>query len=166
MIVDANTTAFLHKSSPGWSNMIMMSDSMSKTGTMRPIHAVLLAFIVNCAPLGVAAERAAVVFDFESGDLQGWQIVEGEFYRPIVDREFYVNYPKQKYNKQGKYYRKAVDLPPGGWGYIVLASHRRPASGQLPRRPRGRCLATHRGRSGQRTVGSVFEWEEAPETVR
>lgn len=61
----------------------------------------------------MAAEPPAVVFDFESGDFQGWRIVEGEFYKPIVDREFYVNHPKQKYNKQGKYYLATVESPGG-----------------------------------------------------
>ena len=45
------------------------------------------------------------------------------------------------------------------------ARHRRPSPGRLPRRLAGRCLATHRRGHGQRTVGRVFEWKEAPETL-
>lgn len=80
---------------------------------MRPILSILLVCTVTRSPLGAAAERPAVVFDFESGELQGWRIVEGEFYKPIVDREFYVNHPKQKYNKQGKYYLATVEHSSG-----------------------------------------------------
>lgn len=79
----------------------------------RPILSILLVCTVTHGLLGVAAERPVVVFDFESGDFQGWRIVEGEFYKPIVDREFYVNHPKQKYNKQGKYYLATVESPGG-----------------------------------------------------
>ena len=42
-------------------------------------------------------------FDFESGDLQGWQIVEGQFEQLITDRAGLPNHPRQPFNKQGKY---------------------------------------------------------------
>jgi len=46
---------------------------------MRLILAAFLACIVTCGEFGVAAERPAIVLDFESGDFQGWRIVEGDF---------------------------------------------------------------------------------------
>ena len=81
--------------------------------SMRPILSILLVCTATHGPLGAAAEPPAVLFDFESEDLQGWRIVEGEFYKPIVDREFYVNHPKLEYNKQGKYYLSTVEHPSG-----------------------------------------------------
>ena len=35
---------------------------------------------------GVAVASMAGVFDFETGDLQGWQVVEGTFGKPVTDR--------------------------------------------------------------------------------
>ena len=58
------------------------------------------------------AGRGEVVrFDFESGDLQGWQIVEGGFGKIVTDRATFHNRPKVRYNKQGKYYLSTVEMP-------------------------------------------------------
>ena len=57
-----------------------------------------------------------VRFDFESGDMQGWEIVEGKFDYFVSDRpEFHNDYPgiERKYNKQGKYYLSTVEQQPG-----------------------------------------------------
>ncbi len=77
--------------------------------------------MISLALLSLARLRAAeddvVRFDFETGDLQGWQIVEGQFDYIVSDREFYHNrYPEapdSKYNKQGKYYLSTVEQQPG-----------------------------------------------------
>ncbi|MGL6195118.1 MAG: hypothetical protein ACRC2T_09895 [Thermoguttaceae bacterium] len=65
----------------------------------------------------IAANAAEVVFDFEAGDLQGWEIVEGKFDRIVSDRELFHNtypeVPDRKYNKQGKYYLSTVEQQPG-----------------------------------------------------
>ncbi len=45
-----------------------------------------------------------IVFDFESGDLQGWRIVEGRLGEPVSDRKFFFNRPQDLYNKQGRYF--------------------------------------------------------------
>ena len=76
---------------------------------------LLIATLVGLALAGVAfAEDAGqVVFDFESGDLQGWRIVEGDFFELVGDREFYVNQPQLKYNKQGKHYLATLEQPDG-----------------------------------------------------
>ena len=51
-----------------------------------------------------AAEPPRVVFDFETGDLQGWRVVEGEFGDLVCRREFFFNRPTVSYNKQGEHY--------------------------------------------------------------
>jgi hypothetical protein len=69
--------------------------------------------LLGLGGLAFAEEARKVVFDFESGDLQGWQIVQGSFFKPVGDREFYVNHPQLKYNKQGKHYLATVEHPNG-----------------------------------------------------
>ena len=36
-----------------------------------------------------------------------------EFFKPVGDREFFVNHPRIKYNKQGKHYLATVEHPNG-----------------------------------------------------
>jgi hypothetical protein len=63
------------------------------------------------------AGEDVVRFDFESGDLQGWLVIEGQFDYLVSDRAVYHNqYPDQPgnaYNKQGKYYLSTVEQKPG-----------------------------------------------------
>lgn len=42
-------------------------------------------------------------FDFESGDLSGWNVVEGMFPQVVTDRHGLPNHPQQPFNKQGKF---------------------------------------------------------------
>ncbi|HSV73558.1 MAG TPA: hypothetical protein VLH79_07350 [Chthonomonadales bacterium] len=56
-----------------------------------------------CLSTGRPDEASLVQFDFETGNLQGWRIVEGAFARPICDRDFFHNDPTTRYNKQGRY---------------------------------------------------------------
>ncbi|MBN1127004.1 MAG: hypothetical protein JXA82_18525 [Sedimentisphaerales bacterium] len=49
-----------------------------------------------------------VRFDFESGDLQGWQIVEGHFGRIITDRAVFHN-TSEPYNKQGNWFLSTLE---------------------------------------------------------
>ena len=58
-------------------------------------------------------EGGTVRFDFESGGLQGWRIVEGKFDYFRSDRATYHNHPNTPYNKQGKYYLSTVEQQPG-----------------------------------------------------
>ncbi len=60
-----------------------------------------------------AAEKHSLVFDFETGDLQGWKVVEGEFDRIICDREFRRNKKDEKHNKQGEYYLTTTEQAGG-----------------------------------------------------
>lgn len=55
----------------------------------------------------------ALRFDFETGDLQGWKVVEGQFDRLICDWEFFHNQPDVPYNKQGRYYLNTLELSDG-----------------------------------------------------
>jgi len=47
-------------------------------------------------------------FDFESGDLQGWQVVEGQFDMPLSDRPSLPAWQHVPFNKQGKYHLSTV----------------------------------------------------------
>jgi arylsulfatase A-like enzyme len=55
-------------------------------------------------------------FDFESGDLQGWKVVEGEFDLIASDRPALAAWQDVPFNKQGRYHLSTVersgDLPP------------------------------------------------------
>jgi len=64
-----------------------------------------------------AAADDGVRFDFETGDLQGWHVVEGQFDHVVSDRPTFHNrysdQPSNKYNKQGQYYLSTVEQQPG-----------------------------------------------------
>jgi hypothetical protein len=65
-----------------------------------------------------AARSAGVVrFDFESGDLQGWKVVEGWFENPVTNRAVFHNVypeiPENHYNKQGQFYLSTVERQTG-----------------------------------------------------
>ena len=71
--------------------------------------AVFVAFLVS----GLFAMAEDVVrFDFETGDLQGWMVVEGHFDRIVSDRATYHNGGPYA-SKQGKYYLSTVEQQPG-----------------------------------------------------
>ncbi len=65
------------------------------------------------APAAWAGGR--VTFDFETGDLQGWRVMEGRFGQVVSDRAMCRNTPGVPYSKQGKYYLSTVELPNGGF---------------------------------------------------
>lgn len=56
-------------------------------------------------------------FDFEAGDLHGWQVVEGWFENPVSDRPVFHNVypevPENRYNKQGRFYLSTVERKSG-----------------------------------------------------
>jgi len=56
-----------------------------------------------------------VRFDFETGDLQGWQVMEGRFGALVSDRAMCRNTPGQPYPKEGRYYLSTTELPDGGF---------------------------------------------------
>ncbi len=56
------------------------------------------------------ATAAPLHFDFETGDLQGWKVVEGSFVRVVTDRPEYHN--KGAYaSRQGKFHLSTVEGP-------------------------------------------------------
>jgi hydrazine synthase alpha subunit-like protein len=57
-----------------------------------------------------AASDTTIRFDFESGNLQNWQIVEGSFGKTISDRERFHNI-NRPYNKQGKFFLSTLEQP-------------------------------------------------------
>ena len=75
--------------------------------------ATLLLLTVN----PVLADSNHVQFDFESGDLQGWRVVEGWFEHPVSDRAVFHNryseIPMNHYNKQGRFYLSTVERKTG-----------------------------------------------------
>ena len=84
-------------------------------GTIRPrvLATVGICCLLLTASIGAAAEPSRVAFDFETGDPQGWEVVEGKFARVVCDWEFFHNRPKDRYNKQGKYYLNTLELSGG-----------------------------------------------------
>jgi len=76
-------------------------------------------------PLPASAETSAnndtvnnqVRFDFETGDLQNWKVVEGWFEYPVSDRPVFHNVypevPENLYNKQGQFYLSTVERKVG-----------------------------------------------------
>ncbi len=56
----------------------------------------------------VVADSGQVVFDFESGDLQGWEVVDGQFSKLLGNREFEFHH-QVKYTKQGTYYLSTLE---------------------------------------------------------
>ncbi len=57
--------------------------------------------------------KRTLVFDFETGDLQGWKVVKGKFDYLVSDRAKTHDNPNQAYNKQGKYHLTTGDVNSG-----------------------------------------------------
>ncbi|MGM0486761.1 MAG: hypothetical protein ACQESR_08365 [Planctomycetota bacterium] len=69
---------------------------------------VIWAVIAIAAGYGVAADSKPLRFDFETGDLQGWQLVEGDLDKLICNRKFEFH-RKVEYTKQGEYYLSTLE---------------------------------------------------------
>jgi hypothetical protein len=52
-------------------------------------------------------------FDFETGDLQGWKVVEGKFDLLVSDLASLPNWPQVPFNKQGTYHLSTVERSGG-----------------------------------------------------
>ncbi len=76
-----------------------------------PLLRSLLAGLALCSMALADPSRSTVRFDFESGDLHGWRIVEGDFGELVCDRATFHNRPERPYNKQGKYYLTTLETP-------------------------------------------------------
>lgn len=78
--------------------------------------AALFLAILLAVLLATAGRPADLVrFDFESGDLQGWQVMEGRFDRLICDRDLCRNTPGMRLNKQGRYFLSTIELADGNY---------------------------------------------------
>ena len=72
-------------------------------------HAFLTLFAMTAAALFLRASAAADVrFDFETGDLQGWKVVEGQIVRPVTNRANYHNGGAYA-SRQGKWHLSTVE---------------------------------------------------------
>jgi hypothetical protein len=79
---------------------------------MRAATVLILLCTAATTLLGSAAAEPGVVrFDFETGDLQGWRVVEGQFGMVVCDRERFKNRPSVEYNKQGTYFLSTLAMP-------------------------------------------------------
>ncbi len=57
----------------------------------------------------LVAVADGVRFDFETGDLQGWQVAEGEFSKLVGNRDVEFHNESRKYTKQGTYYLTTLE---------------------------------------------------------
>jgi len=67
------------------------------------------AVAAGCLVSSAVAEDT-LVFDFETGDMQGWKIVEGKVGLPICGKPNFRNRRTQKMNKQGKFYLNTLEV--------------------------------------------------------
>jgi hypothetical protein len=76
-----------------------------------PLIVLLTILIYPPVPLPAHAQQPASQprFDFETGDLQGWTVVEGGFGLLVSDMKEFRNHPGTPYNKQGTYYLSTVE---------------------------------------------------------
>lgn len=73
--------------------------------------ALVIAALLACIhPVSADTVR----FDFETGDAQGWAVMEGMFDKIVNSREFRRNTPSIRYNQQGKYYLNTLEKQDGG----------------------------------------------------
>ena len=66
--------------------------------------------LVGCTALAAALQLVAerIVYDFETGDLQGWKVTSGAFERPVTDlaKEHNTGRP---YTKGGKFFLSTLE---------------------------------------------------------
>ncbi len=80
---------------------------------VRALLACGLLASIFLAPARRVAAAETIVFDFETADLQGWRVVEGEFALIVCDKKMYRNHPNLPYSKQGAYYLTTLEQPNG-----------------------------------------------------
>ncbi len=69
----------------------------------------IVVWVAWTATAGWAAESKDLLrFDFETGDLQGWEVAEGHFDRLVSNREFEFHH-QVPYTKQGEYYLSTLE---------------------------------------------------------
>jgi Hydrazine synthase alpha subunit middle domain/WD40-like Beta Propeller Repeat len=58
------------------------------------------------------SRQSSVCFDFETGDQQGWQVIEGQFDTFVCDRPTF-HHGSEPYNKQGAYFLSTLERKDG-----------------------------------------------------
>ncbi|MDR0869479.1 MAG: hypothetical protein LBN39_01655, partial [Planctomycetaceae bacterium] len=66
-------------------------------------------FILFAAGTCSALLADSIIFDFESGTLDGWQIIEGQNTKPVGSWDKEQNHPQNAYDKHGKYYLTTLE---------------------------------------------------------
>ena len=64
--------------------------------------------VIHSAGAGSLDASSSLCFDFESGDLQGWRVIEGSFELLVCDRKEFHN-SSDPYNKQGQYFLSTLE---------------------------------------------------------
>ncbi|MDR0871102.1 MAG: hypothetical protein LBN39_09965, partial [Planctomycetaceae bacterium] len=72
---------------------------------MRTILILSVVFV----SLTAACFAESLVFDFESGTLDGWRIAEGQNTKPVGSWDKEQNHPQDAYDKHGKYYLTTLE---------------------------------------------------------
>ena len=77
----------------------------------RPVFAAAVCSLILAVTFcsATVANDDTIRFDFETGDMQGWRVVEGKFTKLLNDREMFRNRKTEKFNKQGKYFLDTVE---------------------------------------------------------
>jgi hypothetical protein len=70
---------------------------------------------VKAVPYDRAEPAGNLRFDFETGDLQGWAVVEGKFDLVVSDRPALPGWPEYPFNKQGKYHLSTLERRGDAW---------------------------------------------------
>ena len=70
--------------------------------------------LAGCAAVGLILPAMAerIKYDFETGDLQGWKIVQGHFAKPVTDRAK-EHHGDRPYVKEGKWFLSTLERPDG-----------------------------------------------------
>jgi hypothetical protein len=79
---------------------------MLRTRAPSPAGAAIL--LVGAVSVASTVRARELAFDFESGDLQGWKVLEGKFDRFLTDRPDF-HHGQGKYNKQGKWFVSTLE---------------------------------------------------------
>ncbi len=90
-------------------------ETFGQEGWLRPSGKESVATILS-GDHEVSQRVNNIVFDFETGDLQGWRVVEGRFDCIVSDRAKFHNIPDEAYNKQGKYHLTTLEIGSGEKG--------------------------------------------------
>ena len=81
-----------------------------------PVMLALCALMLTFYPSVICAQtdsHTEIAFDFETGDLQGWRVIEGEFGWLVCNRPHFHIQATVPYNKQGEYFLTTLDTAEG-----------------------------------------------------